>query len=196
MLDVSSIDPGVREGRRQFLRTGAGLVAASLVGSLVPGSAALADVPESDRRLLLVNAHTWEELDVVYFQYGGYVEQALTEINELMRDHRADKARVMDRRLVDDLVRLYATVDTDEPIHLLSGYRTPETNARLRKRSMGVAKFSLHMEGRAADIHIPGIHTRELQQAALAMQSGGVGYYRRSGFVHVDTGRIRNWERG
>ena len=102
----------------------------------------------------------------------------------------------MDRVLFDSLSRLHASLDTDEPLHLLSGYRTPETNAKLRQRSKGVAKFSLHMEGRAADIYVPGVPTRTLQQAALSMQAGGVGYYGRSGFVHIDTGNVRHWERG
>lgn len=195
-IDLAVQQACARRERRHVLRGVAGLFAGAMLGSLASGTEALAEVPEADRRLALINAHTWERLDVVYFSQGRYDEDALTRINELMRDHRADKARIMDRGLIDDLVRLHATLDTEEPIHLLSGYRTPETNARLRKRSMGVAKYSLHMEGRAADIHVPGIGTRALQQAALAMQSGGVGYYRRSGFVHLDTGRIRHWERG
>lgn len=164
------------------------------LGMSLSGSAK-AEVPQADRRLNLVNAHTWERIDVVYFEKGRYVDEALGRIDELMRDHRADLSHLMDRRLIDDLARLHASFDTDEPLHLLSGYRTPETNAKLRRRSMGVAKYSLHMEGRAADIHIPGVGTRTLQEAALSMQSGGVGYYKRSGFVHVDTGRIRHWER-
>lgn len=170
---------------------GGGLGAAALLGA-APARAAL----PAERRLSLVNDHTWERLDIVYFTHGMYIDESLAAINHLMRDHRANEERVMDPRLLDDLVTLHASLGTDEPIHLLSGYRTPATNARLRKRSKGVAKYSLHMEGKAADIHVPGVSTRQIQKAALAMRAGGVGYYKRSGFVHIDTGAVRHWERG
>jgi len=199
--------------RRRFLgRAGAGLGAVGLpavgagglgaagigaagIGALLGAAPARAALPV-ERRLNLVNSHTWERLDIVYFTRGMYIDESLVAIGHLMRDHRANEERIMDPRLLDDLVTLHASLDTDEPIHLLSGYRTPETNAKLRKRSKGVAKYSLHMEGKAADIHVPGVATRELRKAALAMRAGGVGYYARSGFVHIDTGAVRNWERG
>ena len=183
--------------RRRFLRRGiAGAGMAVATGSILASGAARAEVPAAERRLNLVNTHTWERLDIVYFTHGMYIDESLTAISHLMRDHRAEEECTMDRYLFDDLARLHASLDTDEPLHLLSGYRTPATNAKLRQRSKGVAKYSLHMEGRAADIYVPGIPTRTLQQAALAMEAGGVGYYARSGFVHIDTGRIRNWGRG
>ena len=176
--------------RRAFLRrAGVGLGSVAALGS----GLAFADVPSPDRRLRVLNDHTGEWLDIVYHAKGRYLDEALVEINHLMRDHRAEQERVMDPYLLDDLARLHGGLGTDEPLHLLSGYRTPETNARLRKRSSGVAKYSLHMEGRAADIYVPGVPTKTLHERAVAMQSGGVGYYGRSGFVHVDTGRIRRW---
>ena len=179
--------------RRSFLRrAGAGIGAAALLGAGGMAGVARAEVPE-ERRLRMVNDHTGEHLDIVYYTHGMYVDESLAAIDHLMRDRRANEERVMDRHLLDDLVRLHASLGTEEPLHLLSGYRTPATNAKLRKRSKGVAKYSLHMEGRAADIHVPGIRTRDLHEAAVAMQAGGVGYYRRSGFVHVDTGRVRQW---
>ena len=188
-------EPEPARSRRAFLARA--VACTGVVATLGAGaSGARAEVPSRERRLRLVNAHTWERLDVVYFADGRYDEEALGRIDHLMRDRRADVSRPMDRQLIDDMVRLHGSLDTEEPLHLLSGYRTPETNAKLRKRSRGVAKYSLHMEGRAADIYVPGTSTRTLQAAALAMSSGGVGYYGRSGFVHLDTGRIRHWERG
>ena len=191
--------------RRAFLgRTGLGAAGVGLgaAGGLGVGAALLGTAParaaaaSDERRLNLVHAHTWERLDIVYYTRGMYIDESLAAINHLMRDHRANEERVMDPQLLDDLVTLHASLGTDEPIHLLSGYRTPATNARLRKRSKGVAKYSLHMEGKAADIHVPGISTRQIQKTALAMRAGGVGYYKRSGFVHIDTGALRSWERG
>lgn len=186
---------GPLDARRAFLRrAGAGLGAAALVGGGLP-LAARAALP-TERRLSLVNAHTWERLDVVYFTHGMYIDESLAAVSHLMRDHRAGEERLMDPRLLDDLVRLHASLETEEPLHLLSGYRTPATNAKLRMRSKGVAKYSLHMEGRAADIYVPGVPTEELQRAALDMRAGGVGYYKSSNFVHIDTGEVRHWERG
>ena len=199
MMPPASPDAAVSSAsRRTFLRRGAAGVALAAGGTA--GGAASGAAPTgaltSRRRLNLVNTHTWERLDVVYFTRGMYIDESMTAISHLMRDHRAGEECAMDRVLFDSLSRLHASLDTEEPLHLLSGYRTPETNAKLRQRSKGVARFSLHMEGRAADIYVPGVPTRTLQQAALAMQAGGVGYYGRSGFVHIDTGRVRNWERG
>jgi len=175
--------------RRRFsaaLGVGFGAVA-------LPGPAAALLLPE--RRLRMTNAHTWEKIDLVYWADGNYIAESLNEINYLMRDHRADKVKPIDIDLIDQLYILYTALDTKERVHVLSGYRTPETNAALRKRSQGVAKYSLHMEARAMDINIPGTQARDIQQTALAMKAGGVGYYARSGFVHIDTGAVRNWER-
>ncbi|MFK7852749.1 MAG: YcbK family protein [Granulosicoccus sp.] len=145
------------------------------------------------RRLHVVNAHTWEDLDVVYYTHGIHIDENIAQLNHLMRDRRANVARPIDTALYDQLYLLSKILDTSEGVHVLSGYRTPETNAKLRRRSSGVAKYSLHMEGRAADIYFPGVSAKELQQAALTMQAGGVGLYSKSNFVHVDTGQIRNW---
>lgn len=191
---VPSPDPTCRRtARRRFLReAGVGLVAT--VGAA--SSPARAAIASGQRRLRILNDRTGESLDIVYALRGMYIDESLARINHLMRDHRAGRSRVMDPKLIDDLVRLHASLGVAEPLHLLSGYRTPETNARLRRRSKNVAKYSLHMEGRAADIYVPGVPTRELQRAALAMRAGGVGYYARSAFVHIDTGDVRHWERG
>jgi len=189
------------QSRRQFLQLSAtaGIAACAGASSLLNqahASALTAPTGLPARRLRLVNAHTWEKLDVVYWADGHYIEVALQQINHLMRDHRADESTLMDRKLIDDLHHLYSLLDTDERIHILSGYRTAATNAKLRQRSNGVAKFSLHMEGRAADISVPGRTADHVRKVATGMQAGGVGYYASSGFVHIDTGRIRQWNRG
>jgi uncharacterized protein YcbK (DUF882 family) len=182
--------------RRRFLGRS---LAVSAGACLLAGgvSQVQADTPELvDRTLRLVNAHTWEKQDITYCIKGNYDPDNLGKIDYLMRDHRRNVATAMDVQLLDTLVRLHARLETNEAIHVLSGYRTPETNAELRKQSLGVAKHSLHMSGKAADIYIPGITTRTLHETALAMQAGGVGYYATSGFVHIDSGRVRHWERG
>lgn len=145
------------------------------------------------RRLHIVNAHTWEDLDVVYYTHGIHIDENIAQLDHLMRDRRANVARVMDPILYDQLYMLCQVLGTNEPVHVLSGYRTPETNAKLRRRSSGVAKYSLHMEGRAADIYVPGVSVKRLQKAALEMKAGGVGLYSKSNFVHIDTGQIRHW---
>ncbi len=146
-----------------------------------------------ERRLRLVNDHTGEKLDIAYVTRGLYIDESLESIAHLMRDHRADKEREMDTRLLDILFQVQQQLAVDQPVHVLSGYRTPETNAALRKRSSGVARYSLHMEGKAADFHVPGVKTSDLRTAALSLRAGGVGYYSRSNFVHVDTGIVRSW---
>lgn len=185
--------------RRRFLS--GSLKAAAFVGvsSAAPaafGSALTAPVHGPERRIRLVNAHTWEKLDLVYWAEGEYLGESMRQINHLMRDHRADESTNMDPRLIDDLHKLYTLLDTDERMHILSGFRTKATNAKLRNRSNGVAKYSLHMEGRAADLSVPGRTAKQIQQAALTMKSGGVGYYASSGFVHIDTGKVRQWQQG
>jgi len=147
----------------------------------------------ASRRLHIVDAHAWEDLDVVYYTHGIHIDENIAQLNHLMRDRRANVARAIDTKLYDQLFALCHFLNTDQPVHVLSGYRTPETNARLRRRSSGVAKYSLHMEGRAADIYFPGVSVKQLQRAALDLKAGGVGLYSKSNFVHVDTGQIRHW---
>jgi uncharacterized protein YcbK (DUF882 family) len=172
-----------------------GLGAAALSGSLAISTPVMAALKLPERRLRMTNAHTWEKLDLVYWADGDYIPDALAAINHLMRDHRADEVKAIDIKLIDQLYILVSSLETEERVHVLSGYRTPETNAKLRARSNGVAKHSLHMEARAMDINIPGVHAKNIQKNAVAMQAGGVGYYAKSGFVHIDTGKVRSWQR-
>jgi len=178
--------------RRTLLKLGLGLTATSTLASLSGQS--LADTITAPRRLRLVNAHTWEKLDVTYWMEGVYLDSALNKIDHLMRDHRANEATQIDLNLLDYMHALYKLTGTDERLHVLSGYRTAKTNAALRARSSGVAKYSLHMEGRAVDLNIPTVPTNQLREMAISLQSGGVGYYAKSGFVHIDTGNVRYWQ--
>ncbi|MBX2884638.1 MAG: DUF882 domain-containing protein [Granulosicoccus sp.] len=151
--------------------------------------------PVEQRRLRVVNANTWEKLDLVYWRDGRYIRNHIGQLNYLMRDHRAKKSFLMDVKLYDFLFRLHGSLVTSEHIHILSAYRTPETNKYLRKTSLGVARKSLHVKGRAVDIYIPGIDPDAIQKAARQLELGGVGYYQSKGFVHLDTGYTRHWVR-
>lgn len=145
-------------------------------------------------RLAFVNTHTSESLRVVYREGPRYLTDALARIDHVLRDHRTDEVHPIDPALLDQLDRLAAMLGVGkDPYHVISGYRSPRSNAMLASRSGGVAKRSLHMEGRAIDIRIPGVPLARVREAALDMKAGGVGYYPGSDFVHLDTGRVRNW---
>jgi len=176
---------------RRLFSAGLSVGLGALAFGAAPVSAALS-LPE--RRIRLANAHTWEKLDLVYWADGDYIPESMAEINHLMRDHRANRVKAIDVKLIDQLYILVSSLETQERVHILSGYRTPETNAALRRRSNGVAKYSLHMEARAMDINIPGVHPKDIHTNAMTMKAGGVGYYARSGFVHIDTGKVRSWQ--
>lgn len=193
MGDIKNALAARRSFLRQTVNTAVLTGACAISANSAFASALTAPTQEPDRRLRLVNAHTWEKLDLVYWSRGFYIEENLREINVLMRDHRANESIAMDTHLLDDLHHLYSLLDTKERIHILSGYRTKATNAKLRQRSNGVAKYSLHMEGRAIDLSIPGVNAKHIREAALSMKAGGVGYYASSGFVHIDTGNVRSW---
>ncbi|OGS55667.1 MAG: hypothetical protein A3J79_03025 [Elusimicrobia bacterium RIFOXYB2_FULL_62_6] len=145
-------------------------------------------------RLRLFNTHTLERLDVVYRRGGVYDPGALMKLDLFLRDWRADRVKHYDPRLFDLLTELAAKAGRPEAeIHVVCGYRAPATNKSLRGRSSGVAEKSLHIKGAAVDIRLPGTRTSRLRDAALALKGGGVGYYARSDFLHVDIGRVRRW---
>jgi len=152
-----------------------------------------ADQAEEKRQLSLVNLHTGELLDVIYWKNGDYINDHIGQLNYFMRDHRENKSTQMDKSLYEFLYRLYKVLDTNERIHVLSGYRTAATNESLRKASSKVAKRSFHIAGRAVDFYIPGISNKVIQREARRLMLGGVGYYVKSGFVHLDTGYARHW---
>ena len=147
----------------------------------------------SARALALYNLHTDERLNTVYYEDGEYVPGALQEVNYFFRDFRANEVKPIDPRLLDLLHAIHRSLETSTPFNLISGYRTAATNAMLAARTEGVARHSMHIEARAADINVPGRQLSILQRVALALQFGGVGYYPQSDFVHVDTGRVRHW---
>ena|SRR5437899_3284237 len=149
--------------------------------------------PTVGRELSFFNVHTGERLRTTYFENGKYVPGALLEVNHFFRDFRANEVRVIDPRLLDLLFRIHGALDTSQPFNLISGYRSPATNAWLAGQSEGVARHSLHMYGMASDINVQGRSLVLLQMVALAMRGGGVGFYPHSVFVHVDTGRVRRW---
>ncbi|MCP4329088.1 MAG: DUF882 domain-containing protein [Alphaproteobacteria bacterium] len=177
----------MRVNRRQLLVAGvAGLTALSPLG-------AAARIVGGERVLRFHNIHTGENLARVYWQNGQYLAGPLKEINHILRDWRAEDTIQMDVGVLDLLNDLRRLMDSNEPFHVISGYRSPKTNAKLRADSRGVAKKSLHMQGKAVDISLPGRDLRKLQKAAIGLQRGGVGYYGKSQFIHVDTGRVRFW---
>lgn len=177
--------------RRGFLKFSAGMVFSSLVPCSAFGS--VLKRLESRRSLSFFNIHTAEHLSVCYHENGAYLPEALESINHLLRDFRADETRPIDPQLLDVLYQLRGKTGQDEPFHVISGYRSPKTNAMLRRRTAGVAKSSLHTKGRAVDIRLPGCATSHLRDLCIEMRAGGVGYYAQSDFVHIDTGQVRSW---
>ena len=149
---------------------------------------------ESEYRLRLYHLHTDERIDVVYRRGDEYIPSALVRLDEFLRDHRTGDVVELDRRLFDLLHDLTIALGRPETeIDIVCGYRTPWSNEFLRRTTPGVAAHSLHMQGEAIDIRIPGVTTSELRDAALELGRGGVGYYPESRFVHVDVGRVRRW---
>ncbi len=163
----------------------------------IAGACALASGPVfangHARELSFENLHTDEKITFTYWENGEYVAEALKAFNHLLRDHRIDEVLSIDRDLFDQLHRLKTLVRNDEPFQVISGYRSAKTNAMLARRSGGVSRRSYHQFGMAIDIRLPCTRLRDLRKAALSMKAGGVGYYRRSNFVHLDTGRPRFW---
>jgi len=200
--------------RREFLRTlsGATLAAATplslgLLGpaASVASAASLDNVKTgkkieheifnqaTSRSLSLRNIHTLEKLDVIYWRDGQYLEDALLRISHHMRDHRENETLIMDRSLMDILWAVSQLTDDKIRFDVISGYRTPKTNAMLRKNSKNVAKFSYHMVGQAVDISAHSVAIDDLRKAGMALKAGGVGFYPGSRFIHLDTGPFRAW---
>jgi uncharacterized protein YcbK (DUF882 family) len=180
--------------RRRFL----GIGAAAAAAAVVPRAASAAPVkPAAPERVLsFFNTHTGERLKTAYCCGGIYQPESLKEINHILRDFRANEIKPIDPTLLDLLHELGGTLETDQPFHIISGYRSPHTNTLLRERggaTTGVASRSLHMVGKAIDIRVPGVKLDHLRGAARSLKLGGVGYYPSSNFVHLDTGRVRYW---
>ena len=145
--------------------------------------------------LSFFNTHTGERLESAYCCNGQYQPEALARIDFILRDFRTNEVKPIDPQLLDLLHELHGTLGVDQPFHIISGYRSPHTNAMLQGRGgdSGVASGSLHMAGKAIDIRVPGVPLEQLRAAARSLKLGGVGFYPGSNFVHVDTGRVRFW---
>jgi uncharacterized protein YcbK (DUF882 family) len=182
--------------RRKFLQyLGALPVITSAPSVLAVPSQKLILPNEEHRSLKLRSLHTGEKIDVTYWEHGDYLLDGLAELYLLMRDHRENRIAPIDINLLDQLHTIQSKLNTNREIMLVSGYRSPETNGNLRhsEKGAGVAKRSLHMSGKAIDFRIPGLNLRHVHKATLATTLGGVGYYGRSGYIHMDTGRKRRW---
>jgi uncharacterized protein YcbK (DUF882 family) len=191
MIEKRNIDEGgVVASRRSFLKAAASVSLLTLSGTGVLNAAAKCP----PRKVLdLKNIHTGDKLRLTYFERGLYIDDALQEISYLMRDYHTGDMHPIDPALLDLLYDLKLELGLDKSFLVSSGYRSPRTNARLRKRNRNVSPHSLHMQGRAIDLHVEGLETRRIRNAALALRRGGVGYSRRANFVHLDTGNFRTW---
>jgi uncharacterized protein YcbK (DUF882 family) len=147
----------------------------------------------AERWLELTNTHTGEVVKVTFRNAEGYVPEALKQLQHVLRDHRSNEAHEMDPVLFDQLSDLALAAKREPRYEIISGYRSPKTNAMLHAQSNGVSERSLHMQGRAMDVRLKDFSTADLRDLALAAKRGGVGYYERSNFVHIDTGRVRSW---
>lgn len=176
----------VNSRRRFLLGLTAGLPLLSL-----GWRAALAAVPV--RQIAFHHRHTGEALRTVYFADGHYLDEGLRSINRLLRDWRTDEIVEIDPQVLDIAYVLQQQLGLEGPLEVLSGYRSPETNAMLRRRSRAVARNSLHMYGMAVDLRFPGVPLAAAHRAALALQAGGVGYYPSADFIHLDSGPVRSW---
>lgn len=180
--------------RRNLLKSSMALALAGLSSRPVLAAYRPQDAKDTIvRELAFYNLHTGENLKAEYWSEGGYIPDALAGIDHILRDFRTDEVLPMDPQLLDLLHSLRSTLGTNQPFQIISGYRSPKTNANLAANSGGVAKRSLHMQGKAIDIRIEGTPLKHVREAAIALQGGGVGYYPGSNFVHMDVGRIRTW---
>jgi uncharacterized protein YcbK (DUF882 family) len=173
--------------RRKFLKN---IVFVAPVAT-VPGFALAA--PAAPRRLRFYHTHTSEKLDVTYYEDGLYLPDAMDAVNHMLRDHRSDEIAQMDPALLDFLHEAQTRLGSTGTFEIISAYRSPATNEMLRQRGGGVARRSLHLQARAIDVRLTDAATKDLRQVGLDLQRGGVGYYSKSNFVHLDTGRVRWW---
>jgi uncharacterized protein YcbK (DUF882 family) len=177
-----------RLGRRTLLLGG---IAAALGATTDAAYASLLRAPE--RSLYLANAHTGDVFKDVYWAKGKYLKSASQDLAWLMRDHRAERMTTMDLDLYDLLFHIQSRAGSKKPVYIMSGYRSQQTNLLLAQEGVGVAENSLHLVGKAADIHIERMRLSDVRRIAVALKAGGVGTYPRGNFLHVDTGRVRFW---
>ncbi|HJR71645.1 MAG TPA: DUF882 domain-containing protein [Gammaproteobacteria bacterium] len=177
------------ESRRRFVLASLGAAA----GLCPVARAVAAAAAPAVHRLSFYHIHTGEKLSLAYREQGEPIPAALTEINRYLRDFRTEQVHDIDVKLLDALHELFTTFDGRGNFEVISGYRSPRTNAALRHATTGVAENSLHLQGRAIDVRLTSAKTVALRDAAIKLRSGGVGYYAESNFVHLDTGAFRTW---
>jgi uncharacterized protein YcbK (DUF882 family) len=188
MSDNTDAHDALAPSRRRFLQRAAGCA-----GLLLAPLGAVGAQASAARRVSFVHTHTGEMLAADYCRGGVYQANGLAQVDRLLRDFRNGEMHPIDPRLLDILYELQVRADREMTYEVISGYRSPQTNAALNRASSGVAARSLHMEGRAIDVRATGIPTRKLRDFALSLRSGGVGFYARPDFLHLDTGRVRTW---
>ena len=196
---------GKRDKRRMAEKTSVSVTRRALLGAFAATAVTAAPVYSNAfgflrgagdvRRIKMYSGRTGESIDMIYWIEGEYIRESLKEINYFMRDWRQDAPYNMDTRTIDIMSAAHNLMKTDEPYTLLSGYRSPKTNAMLRSRSRGVAKNSLHMKGQAADLRLKSRSVGQIARAAASCAAGGVGRYSGSNFVHMDCGTVRTWGR-
>ena len=162
--------------------------------AIIPSAPSISAIAADVRRVALHNLHTGDKFNEVYWEKGAYVPDALAAAQHALRDWRNGEEHFMDPKLFDVLHGLTQKLETSTPFQIISGYRSPTTNAAMHAHSHGVAEHSQHMEGKASDIRIEGVELANLHKAALSLKAGGVGYYPVSNFVHVDVARVRQWQ--
>jgi len=193
----SHLPPDPMIDRRSFLKTGACALLCAAAASVLPNAALAAPfsagMEQAARRVSFRNTHTNEIFSGVYRVGNKYLPDAFDRINVVLRDFRSEEIFPIDPRVIDIIYTVHSMSGQIEPYEILSGYRCPKTNSMLRKNSEGVAKNSLHMTGQAIDLRLPGFSTRRIKDLACTLKAGGVGYYPKSDFVHMDTGIVRAW---
>ncbi len=183
--------------RRSFLGLGSAAVGGLILPSLIKPAAAAnfksGVISEGARRLSFRNTHTGESFSGVYRVGDKYLPDAFKHINYVLRDFRTDQVYAMDPRVIDIMYMVQRMTGQNRPFEIISGYRSPKTNNMLRTKSSGVAKKSYHMKGQAIDLRIKDFSSRRVRNVAASLRAGGVGYYAKSDFVHIDTGDVRTW---
>ena len=178
--------------RRALLKGSLTLSAAALV-SAVGVNPVMAAAPDGRYSFEVFNTHTHESFSGLYRVGNQYLPEAFERINYTLRDHRTNDVFPIDPRVIDIAVAVHRMSGSTKPLKVLSGYRSPKTNKMLSKASGKVAKQSLHMSGQAVDIRMDDVSASRVRDIAKSLRAGGVGYYRKSGFVHVDSGAVRSW---
>jgi uncharacterized protein YcbK (DUF882 family) len=193
MLFLRMIETDIDNAPLLFSRRGFVTAAAGAAATLVLPEPVFAAAKKETRKLSFDHTHTGESMDVTYWADGNYVKDGLKKLNYLLRDFRNDKQKTIDPRLLDRLVMLQRSLGSNGRFEIISAYRSPQTNAMLRRHSYGVAKNSYHLQAKAIDIRLTDVDLYALRTAAVNMGGGGVGIYTGADFLHIDTGPQRTW---